>query len=131
MVIEKDHFTLSKKGTLPMIIAKVPFLRIKEKVLGQRYDLSLVLVSKREAQRINQKYRHKTYVPNTLAFPLTKTSGEIVMCLPAIQSEYKKFDMSYKTYFIYLMIHSMLHLKGYAHGGTMERKEKLLLALFT
>lgn len=127
-VLETKNLTVSKKkGTLP----RVPFRSIKEKVLGSDYDLSIAFVTSGEARGLNINHRNKDYVPNTLAFPLTKTSGEIVMCERVIKTQYKTFDMDYRTYFIFILIHSMLHLKGYSHGGTMERKEKQLLKLFT
>ena len=47
-----------------------------------------------------------------------------------MRREFKDFDMEYDAYVIFIIIHSMLHLKGYAHGSTMERKEQSLLKLF-
>ena len=116
-----------KNGTLP----RVPFLAIKEKVLGKGYELSVSFVDEKTAKKINKDHRNKTYTPNTLSFSLTKKSGEIVMCLPAIRKEFKKFEMSEKKYLVFLLIHSMLHLKGYQHGSTMEDKEQKYLAFFT
>ncbi|MCC7436462.1 rRNA maturation RNase YbeY [Candidatus Nomurabacteria bacterium] len=124
---ESKNLTVTHNGTLP----RVPFLDIKEKVLGKSYELSISFVNPTEAKSLNKKYRNKTYIPNTLSFSLTKSSGEIVLCLPAIKKEYKSFDMTYKKYLIFLMIHSMLHLKGFVHGSTMEDKEQHYLAFFS
>lgn len=131
MTFEYPNLTVTSKGTLPESIQKVPFLDIKEKILGKKYELSLSFVSSSVAQALNKTHRNKTYIPNTLSFSLTKTSGEIVMCMSAIRSQYKKWDMTLETYVTFLVIHSMLHLKGYEHSGTMENKEKQLLALFS
>lgn len=130
MTIEEHNLSVTAKGT-PASIAGVPFLAIKEKIVGKSYILSVSFVPPKKAKAINQTYRRKDYTPNTLAFPLDKKSGEIVLCLTAIRSEYKKFDMDMQTYLIFLFIHSCLHLKGYAHGGTMERREQELLTFFT
>ncbi len=116
-----------KNGTLP----RVPFLAMKEKVLGKTYNLSISFVDESVAKKLNRAHRKKTYVPNTLSFSLSGHSGEIVMCLPAIRKEYKKFAMTEKKYLIFLLIHSMLHLKGFEHGSTMENKEQYYLAFFT
>lgn len=116
-----------KNGTLP----RVPFLTIKEKVLGKKYELSISFVSEVIAQELNATHRDKAYVPNTLSFSLSKSSGEIVMCIESIKKEYKKFSMTYDKYLIFLLIHSMLHLKGMAHGSTMEKEEKKFLTFFT
>jgi probable rRNA maturation factor len=124
--LEEKNLSVTKKGTLP----RVPFLAIKEKVLGKAYDLSISFVDEQTAQALNSTHRQKEYIPNTLSFSLTEKSGEIVMCIPAIKKEYKKFGMSYDRYLVFLLIHSMLHLKGCVHGSTMEDKEQYYLAFF-
>lgn len=124
--LEKHNLTISSRGILP----RVPFLAIKEKVLGKKYMLSISFVGPQQAQKLNKTYRSKSYIPNTLSFSLSKTSGEIVLCLSQMKKEYKKFDMSYQTYVIFILIHSMLHLKGMNHGSTMEAKEEEYLSLF-
>lgn len=134
MLIEQHNLTVtapnSKKGTHSSLTS-VPFLAIKEKILGKHYDLSVSFVGPTEARELNQRYRGKDYVPNTLAFELDKhKSGEIVMCRSAMRGEHHSFGMTPHEYLVFLFIHSCLHLKGYAHGGTMERKEKQLLAFF-
>lgn len=126
-ILEEHNLTVSKNGTLP----RVPFLALKEGILGKRYQLSIAFVTPKQAQALNIAHRKKEYIPNTLSFSLTKTSGEIVLCLSAIKQEYKKFEMTYDDYLVFIIIHSMLHLKGMEHGSTMERKEKLFLKLFT
>jgi probable rRNA maturation factor len=125
-VLDTDNLTVSTIGTLP----SVPFLALKEKILGKKYDLSIRFVAPAEAQALNSAHRNKDYIPNTLSFALSEHSGEIILCRSAMRREYKNFDMEYDNYLIFIVIHSMLHLKGYAHGSTMERKEQQLLSLF-
>ncbi|HVY36171.1 MAG TPA: rRNA maturation RNase YbeY [Candidatus Paceibacterota bacterium] len=126
--MEKKNLTVTKKGgTLP----RVPFFALYHSILGDAYELSITFVGPKKAQSLNHRYRKKKYTPNTLAFPITKTSGEIVLCERAARAEHHTFDLPYQTYLTYLVIHSMLHLKGYQHGSTMERVEKRLLTLFT
>jgi len=126
MVEEYSNLTISGKGTLP----NVPFLAIKEAVLGKKYELSVRFVDPLTAQQLNITHRQKDYVPNTLSFSLSDTSGEIVMCRSAIRAEYKKFSMTHSTYLIFLFIHSSLHLLGMDHGSTMETKEQFFLKKF-
>jgi rRNA maturation RNase YbeY len=123
----QNLFITKQNGTLP----RVPFLALKEKVLGKGYELSIAFVDEKTAQSLNKKYRNKTYIPNTLSFSLTPKSGEIILCIPAIKKEYKNFEMTYKKYLIFLIIHSMLHLKGFEHGSTMESMEQKYLKLFS
>ncbi len=125
--IDTATLTVSAKGTLP----RVPFARIKNAILGEDYELSVVFLPPTAARALNITHRGKDYVPNTLSFPLTTTSGEIILCRSAARAQYKTFGMTYDDYLTFLLIHSALHLKGYAHGSTMERKEKEFLQLFS
>jgi rRNA maturation RNase YbeY len=131
MTFDYHNLTVTAKGTLPKPIQRVPFLDIKNKILGTDYELSIAFIPAKEARALNINHRAKEYTPNTLSFSLSKKSGEIILCLPAIRLQYRSWDMPIEKYVTFLVIHSMLHLKGYAHSGTMERKEKQLLALFS
>lgn len=127
MTLEAHNLTVSTDGTLP----RVPFLALKEKILGKSYELSIAFITPTRAQALNVTHRNKDYIPNTLSFSISKSAGEIVLCKSALRREHKKFAMSYEQYLIYIVIHSMLHLKGMKHGRIMESKEKHLLAFFT
>jgi rRNA maturation RNase YbeY len=128
-VIEySNNLTISQsKGKL----SSLPFSDIKELVLGKRYELSIHFASPDEAQQLNITHRNKDYTPNTLSFPYTKTSGEIILCEEAMKKQHLDFELSYHDYVIYILIHSMLHLKGFEHGSTMESKEAYFLKKLT
>ena len=131
MTLEAHHLSVVAHGTFGTLLQRVPFLRIKEAVLGARYDLSVALVTSSVARDLNIARRGKDYVPDTLAFPLTNMSGEIIMSPAAIRKTRTSLGMSYEQCVTFLFIHSCLHLKGYAHGSTMERKERQLLERFS
>jgi ssRNA-specific RNase YbeY (16S rRNA maturation enzyme) len=97
------------------------YTKIKELVLGKKYELSFAFVSP-SAMRKAMKYKktHEKKLSNVLAFPLSKTSGEILICKQAA-----------KPYTVdYLFIHGLYHLKGLKHSDTMERTELRLLKKF-
>lgn len=122
------NFFLS--STVQSYPTHLPYQEIKEKILGVRYELSLVFIGKTRAQSLNEAYRQKTYSPNVLSFPLEKSSGEIFICPQVAQREASKFDLSRDGYIAYLFIHGCLHLKGLDHGATMESRERALLKTF-
>lgn len=109
---------------------RIPFTRIKDAVLGPAYELSLVFVSPPEARRITRKTKHKDAASNVLSFPLSKTSGEIIICPKTALREASAFGMTTHTFVAYLFIHGLMHLKGYEHGGTMERAEQRCMTRF-
>lgn len=113
--------------------AKLPrlaFLRIKEGILGPRYNMSLVFVGDTKSRALNKKYRNKTYIPNVLSFPLSKHEGEVFINPRKARREAPAFGMSERTYLAFLFIHACLHLKGLHHGSTMDSTERRLLRQF-
>ncbi len=111
-------------------IPHLPFLSMKEHVLGSAYDLSLVIVGDARSRTLNTTYRNKTYTPNVLSFPLDDTQGEIYLNLKQAKREYRARGESYEYFVALLFIHSMLHLIGKRHGSTMEGIEQDVLARF-
>ena len=94
--------------------------KIKEKVLGKKYELSLVFCKNALSRKLNRTYRGKDKPTNVLAFPLSKNSGEIFINIDGLKGFTQK----------YLLIHALLHLKGMQHSAKMESEEQKLLKLF-
>lgn len=123
-----SNFSVTKltKDRVPTL----PFALMKEAALGKRYALSLVIVGDKRSRTLNNAYRKKTYTPNVLSFPLDDESGEIFLNLKQARREHKARGETFEYFVALLFIHSMLHLKGYRHGVTMEGEEQKLLAKF-
>lgn len=125
----EDNISITNKtkGKLP----NLPFVYIKNDILGKKYTLSVAFVGASKSKEINNKYRNKNYATNVLSFELSKTDGEIVMCPTIIKKESKdkekNFGKNYKNLLGYLFIHGMLHLKGMDHGTKMERQESFFV----
>ena len=108
----------------------IPVDKLVDKIAGKSYQLSLVFVGEKRAQALNIEYRNKNYIPNVLSFPLDKSTGEIFICPSVARREAKKFNLSYKGYLTFLLIHGLLHLKGHQHGDTMEGLERKYMRAF-
>ncbi len=125
---EYKNLTLVRKGG---VIPDLPFLTIKEKILGKEYSLTVIFCSPEESRMRNKEYRDKDYPTNILSFPLDEKEGEIYISLSTARRDAKKFEMSYNKFLHLLFIHGALHLKGHDHGSTMEQlEEKYLQAFF-
>lgn len=98
------------------VVTKAIFKKIKDYVLGHQYELSVVFVSPAEMRRIKKT----NHISNVLAFPLSKNSGEILIC--------KEKAMPYTI--PYLFIHGLLHLKGHRHSARMESTERQIMKRF-
>lgn len=126
-ILETKNLTVIRKnGTLP----NVPFLEIKDKLLGKTYDLTVTFCTPKESQERNKTYRDKDYPTNILSFPLDERTGEIYICLSIARRDANKFDMTYDQFLHLLVIHGCLHLKGHDHGSTMDSLEEKHLKQF-
>lgn len=108
----------------------IPFEEMTKKIMGARYNLSLAFIGAQRAQRLNEAYRKKSYSPNVLSFPLDAHNGEIFICPATSDKEAKNFNLSKKGYVAFLVIHGLLHLKGYDHGDTMDKMERKYVKAF-
>lgn len=119
--------TNTTKGKLP----RLPFVYMKNAILGDKYELGVSFLSPRKQKEINMKYRGIDKTTNILSFPLSETSGDITFDLIKVKKDAPLFDMTYTKFLKYLFIHGLLHLKGYDHSDIMEKQEKKFLKMFS
>ncbi len=115
------------KGKLP----RLPFVQMKETILGKEYEFGISFISSKKQKELNSKLRGINTTTNILSFPLSETSGEITIDLSKVKKDYPLFNMTYKEFLKFLVIHGLLHLKGYDHGAIMEKQEKKFLKKFS
>ena len=118
--------TNATKAKLPSLAFSV----MKDKILGKKYELSVVIVSKAEIKKINKQYRDINKPTDILSFPLSENFGEIYINPEMTKLEAKKFDRDYENFFGFLFIHGLVHLKGFDHGSTMESIEARFRKVF-
>lgn len=102
---------------------KVPFDVLRDEILGKKYILSVAYVSPAEIKKINNAYRQKNESTNVLSITLDKNQGEILLCPQIIEKQKKDFELNYQKLTVLLVIHAMLHLKGYVHSSKMDKIE--------
>jgi probable rRNA maturation factor len=125
-----ETFSVTKKIKKNPSI-KVPlFLSMKNKVLGKKYNLSVVFVSLALSKKLNFKYRKINKPTDILSFPVSKDEGEIFINLECARKKAKVFERDEINYLYFLFIHGLVHLKGFEHGSRMERKEKKFRKFF-
>ena len=108
----------------------IDVLAIKNDILGKDYKLSIVFVDSKKSKELNTTYRKKEKPANVLSFNVSENIGEIFINLTTVKVESKEFSMKPNEYITFLLIHGMLHLKGYEHSSTMESEEDFFLNKF-
>ena len=106
------------------------FEKVARAVLGEKYELSLVICGDKLAERMNKEHRGKSYKPNVLSFEIGKNEGEIFLNVRCAEREARKFNVSLKQRLALLFVHGCFHLKGLDHGPKMEGAERRILRKF-
>lgn len=115
--------TVSIRNTTRGPLPRVPFYALARDILGERYDLSLVVCGDTLAQRLNAETRKKTYKPNVLSFPLDAHEGEIFLNLRCAEREAREYGVSLASRVALLFVHGCLHLTGHDHETDADAKK--------
>lgn len=115
---------LSRRKVLP----RIAWRKIAERILGKKFEVSVVLVSLSKMAEIKRTYPPMGYrrkgarsgATNVLSFLMDKNSGEIFLCPAFIKREASLFERSETEHMRALFIHALLHLKGFDHQGKRE-----------
>jgi probable rRNA maturation factor len=98
-----------------------------------KMGLTLRIVGAQEARALNRRFRRRNYATNVLSFPLSYPEGrvgDIVLCHPVIAREARAQGKTLRAHYAHLVVHGVLHLRGYAHGKRMEHYETHALRRF-
>jgi probable rRNA maturation factor len=101
--------------------------------VSQDLNVTLRIVGAGEGRRLNCRFRNKDYATNVLAFAYGKGQGDVVLCHPVIAREARAQRKSVAAHYAHLVVHGLLHLRGYRHetkaeARRMARAETRLLA---
>ena len=95
------------------------------------YELSLLVTSDEEIQKINLAKRGKDISTDVLSFPIVekdlpegyKILGEIIISIDTMPKQAREIGHSDKEEFYRLLVHGILHLLGFDHEkGAYEEK---------
>ncbi len=124
-IIDTEDLTISYNIKKAPKIDGVFLHKIKNTILGKKYELNIQFVGSKKIQEVNKKFRNKDYVTDILSFPFLEDNfGEIYICLEKVEKKSKLFNTNTENYLNYLFIHGMIHLTGLDHGEEMDKIEK-------
>ena len=102
---------------------KIPYKKIKDYVLGNSYELSLVFIGDTLSHKLNLEFRGKDKATDILTFPVSDDMGEIFINLNYAYKKAKNFGREPENYIAFLFIHGLAHILGYDHENERDAEE--------
>jgi len=94
----------------------------RQESMNDEYELTIRIVDKAEIRTLNKTYRHKDQTTNVLSFPFEAPSevqlpllGDLVICHNVVVEEARQQQKTVRDHWAHMVIHGVLHLKGYDH----------------
>jgi probable rRNA maturation factor len=88
-------------------------------------EIELVFVDDSFIRKLNEKYRNMAKATDVLSFKVEENPlmGQIFICYTVAKSQAKKYRTSLNDEISRLLIHGIVHIFGYDHVGSQDRKE--------
>lgn len=108
--------------------------------LAEDTELSVQVLNATAIQALNRDYRGKDQPTNVLSFPYEAMPGvelsllgDVVLCADVINTEADQQNKLREHHWAHMVVHSVLHLRGYDHieddeAEEMEALERQILA---
>jgi len=93
-------------------------------------ELTIRLVENDESAALNKQYRDKQGPTNVLSFPfeapadvLLPLLGDLIICAPLVAQEAQEQGKPVRAHWAHLVVHGILHLRGYDHIDDSDARE--------
>jgi probable rRNA maturation factor len=123
---------------LPAARTLARFLALAQESVRLKGQVTVLLTSDTAIRKLNRQFRGKNKATDVLSFPAEgsfpgpaaeRIVGDLAISVPTALQQAKGQGHSLSTEVKVLMLHGLLHLKGYDHetdDGLMARRERLL-----
>jgi probable rRNA maturation factor len=108
-----------------------------DKLSCDNWDVSLLFCNDAFIRELNRRFRNMDEATDVLSFPLDGTftengerrysAGDIAISLETLASNSRTFNVDEDEELRRLLIHGLLHLKGFDHATNAPEEEMLLL----
>lgn len=88
-------------------------------------DICIRVMSTEESRALNKTYRDVDRATNVLAFPSDTELilGDLAICSELVAVEAEEQNKTYSNHFAHLVVHGVLHLRGFDHATSREAQE--------
>ncbi len=129
----------SEQASLPDTADFERWARVALEGVDHPVELVIRIVDEVEGRELNRRYRGKDRPTNVLSFAFeappgvdSNHLGDLVICAPVVVREAQQQGKYVGDHWAHLVIHGVLHLRGYDHqteheAQLMESREKTML----
>jgi probable rRNA maturation factor len=102
-------------------------LRAVDQLVPLEGSISFLLTNDAEMQTLNKKYKSKDKPTNVLSFPQNEKGlvGDVIIALETVQAEAHEQEKSFYDHFCHMVVHGVLHLKGYDHEKSKKAQKEM------
>ena len=99
-------------------------------------ELSILFVGDEQIRDLNRRYLHRDKATNILAFPMQEGEfsglhpsllGDLVISVEAAKRQSNRFGLNQMGMITLLIIHGILHLRGYEHERSRKQAQEMAL----
>jgi probable rRNA maturation factor len=95
----------------------------------RRKGISITLSNDKQVKKLNYRWKGKNKPTNVLSFPneesFSKNScylGDIILAYETLKKEANEGNILFSSHMSHLLVHGILHLKGYSHKNKSEER---------
>ena len=110
---------------VPGIPSAASFQKWAEAALAKAAVLTVRIVNRAEAQRLNHSYRRKNYATNVLTFAYggAPLEADVVLCAQVVAREAREQGKSLAAHYAHLTVHGVLHAQGLDHENARDAQK--------
>jgi probable rRNA maturation factor len=87
-------------------------------------EVSVALVDNQQIKKINKQFRKIDQPTDVLSFPMDEEIwGDVIISIDRAREQAKDYGHSFQREIGYLFTHGVLHLLGYDHKDSVDKKE--------
>ena len=125
--MEIEIFQRMRKIKINKEFLKEKITRLENIIKPPPKKISIYLVNNRTIKSLNKKFLKKNGFTDVISFKYSKDFGELLISLEECKKNAEIYSNTLEEEVLYVIIHGILHLKGYKDYNEKEKKEMFLL----
>ncbi|MFN4226891.1 MAG: rRNA maturation RNase YbeY [Candidatus Ratteibacteria bacterium] len=100
--------------------------KLKKIIKSPPKKVIVYLVNNRTIKSLNRKFFKKNTSTDIISFKYSRDFGELIVSIEQCNENAKIYNHTLEQELVYVIIHGILHLKGYKDSKEKEKKEMFL-----